>query len=135
MTTHVLRALDRTWRTALQTLAGFLAVTGGLGAVDWTTGLYAAVAAALLAFLQGLSDLPTAPGGGFAEIAGRMLRTFAQTGIGFVTVGTLITDIPLGAMLSASALAALASVVTSLVTLPIGPKGTPELVGPARVAA
>ena len=129
MNLHVLRALDRTWRTFLQTLLGYLTVAGGLGAVDWPTGLSAALLAALAALLLGLSDLPTAPGSTFADIAGRLLRTFCQTAAGFVTTATLISDVPLGAMLSASTLAALASVVTSIVTLPIGPKGTPELVG------
>lgn len=131
MSTHALRALDRTWRTALQTLIGYLTVAGGLGSVDWTTAFSAAAAGAVLAFLQGMADLPTAPGGGFADIAGRVLRTFTQTALAYVGTATLITDIPFGQMLSASALAALVSVVTSLVTMPMGPKGTPELVRPA----
>lgn len=133
MTTHVLRALDRTWRTAVQVVLGYLTIAHTLGGVDWTTAGSAAVVAALVALLQGLADLPTDPGDAVTDIVGRALRTFAQAGVASIGAATFLTDLSLGSMLSASALAALASVLTSIVTRPVGPKGTPELVSPARV--
>lgn len=128
MTVHVLRALDRTWRTAAQVLLGYLGIAQTLGGVDWTTAGSAAGAAAVVALLQGLSDLPTAPGGGVGDVLGRALRTFAQAGAASIGAATFLTDIHLGTMLGASALAALASVITSVLTMGVGPKGTPDLV-------
>lgn len=128
MTTQIKRALDRTWRTFLQVFLGYLTVATGVGGVHWTAAASAAGLAAVVALLQGLADLPTTPGNAVTDILGRMLRTVTQTALGSIGTATLITDLPWQAMLSASAMAAILSLGTSILTLGVGPKGTPELV-------
>ena len=51
----------------------------------------------------------------------RALKTFCQTGLTMITVGQAITDIDWPGMLSISAVAAIASVFTSVIT------GLPEV--------
>ena len=53
----------------------------------------------------------------------RSLRTFAQTFVGFVAVGAALSDIPWLEALSVSAVAALLSILTSIIT------GLPEVDG------
>ena len=53
----------------------------------------------------------------------RALRTFAQTFVGFVAVGAALSDIPWLEALSVSAVAALLSILTSIIT------GLPEVDG------
>ena len=134
MNTYALRILDRTLRTMLQVFTGYLVTANTLGGVDWRTGILAAGLAGALALLQGLVDLPELPGiGPWAGILGRAIRTAAQTALASVGANAiLITDIPWPTVLSAAGLAAVTSVATSLIALPIGPasvKGTPEIVG------
>lgn len=134
MDTYALRVLDRTLRTMIQVLTGYILVAHTVGGTDWRTGILAAGLAGALALLQGLVDLPTLPAiGPWGDILARAIRTAAQTALASVgTNAILITDIPWPAVLTASGLAAVTSVVTSLIALPIGPasvKGTPEIVG------
>jgi len=128
VSTYPLRVADRAARTALQVVLGYLLTAGTIGGVDWTTAGLAAVFAVIMSAFQSLADLPTTHPGWAAGVVGRSLRTFAQTGIGSVGAATLLTDVAWGTVLSAAALAALVSVVTSIIATPIGPKGTPELV-------
>lgn len=134
MNTYALRVLDRTLRTMLQVFTGYLVTANTLGGVDWRTGILAAGLAGALAMLQGLVDLPTI-GGVWGDILGRALRTAAQTALASVAANAaLLTDIPWPTVLTAAGLAAVTSVMTSLIALPIGPasvKGTPEIVGHA----
>jgi hypothetical protein len=132
--TYAKRVLDRTIRTALQVLAGYFVAANTLGGVDWRTATGAVVLAVVVSALQGLVDLPAA-GGPVTETLGRALRTFAQTALGSVGAAVLITDVPWQTVLSASALAAVASLITSMATLPIGPKGTVDIVGGDRAHA
>ena len=53
----------------------------------------------------------------------RALRTFAQTFVGFVAVGAALSEIPWLEALSVSAVAALLSILTSIIT------GLPEVDG------
>lgn len=138
MGTYSLRVLDRAARTALQVFAGYLVASHTIGGVDWRTAVLAAALAVALALLQGLVDLPAVSGlGVWGDILGRAVRTAAQTALGSVGANVLlITDIPWATVLSAAGLAALTSVVTSLIALPVGPgsvKGTPDVVGPPPV--
>ena len=129
MSTYPLRVADRAARTALQVVLGYLMAAGTIGGVDWTTAGLAAVFAVIVSVLQAAVDLPVMHHLGWAaEVLGRALRTFAQTALGSVGAATLLTDVAWGTVLSAAALAALVSVVTSIVATPIGPRGTPELV-------
>lgn len=134
MSAYALHVLDRAIRTALQVLAGYFVAAQTIGGVDWHTALLAALLAVVVAILQGLVDLPALPWGGWLPNAlGRALRTFAQTALGSTTAAVWLTDIPWATVLDASALAALASLVTSLIATPMGPtatQGTPELVAP-----
>jgi len=129
VSTYPLRVADRAARTALQVVLGYLMAAGTIGGVDWTTAGLAAVFAVIVSVLQAAVDLPVMHHLGWAaEVLGRALRTFAQTALGSVGAATLLTDVAWGTVLSAAALAALVSVVTSIVATPIGPRGTPELV-------
>ena len=129
MSTYPLRVADRAARTALQVVLGYLLTAGTIGGVDWTTAGLAAVFAVIVSVLQAAVDLPVMHHLGWAgDVLGRALRTFAQTALGSVGAATLLTDVAWGTVLSAAALAALVSVVTSIIATPIGPKGTPELV-------
>lgn len=137
MTTYALRVLDRAGRTALQVIVGYLIAANTIGGVDWRTAILAAALAVIVAVLQGLAELP-APANPAAAIIGRALRTFGQAALGTVGAAVLITDVSWGTALSAAALAAATSVVTSLVAIPVGPasvKGTPEIVGGAPAHA
>jgi len=121
--------MDRAGRTALQVVLGYMMAAGTIGGVDWGTAGLAAVFAVIVSVLQAAVDLPVMHHLGWAaEVLGRALRTFAQTALGSVGAATLLTDVAWGTVLSAAALAALVSVVTSIIATPIGPKGTPELV-------
>lgn len=54
----------------------------------------------------------------------RAVRTWAQVAIGFVTVGAAISDVNWGMMLSVSTVAAVYSILTSVITgLPEAPDG------------
>jgi len=128
VTTYSLRVLDRAARTALQVVLGYMMAAGTIGGVDWGTAALAAVFAIIVSTLQAAVDLPVMHIGWAGDVLGRALRTFAQTALGSVGAATLLTDVAWGTVLSAAALAALVSVVTSIIATPIGPKGTPELV-------
>jgi len=120
--------MDRAARTALQVVLGYLVTAGTIGGVDWGTAALAAALAVAVSVLQGLVDLPAMHLGYAADVLGRALRTFAQAALGSVGAAAILTDVAWGTVLSAAALAALTSVVTSLVATPIGPRGTPDLV-------
>jgi hypothetical protein len=72
----------------------------------------------------------------WGEVVGRAVRTAAQVALGSVAANALlITDVPWLTVISAAGLAALTSVVTSLISIPVGPvsvKGTTEVFGPPR---
>lgn len=138
MTTHVLSVLDRAARTALQVLGGYLLAATTIGGVDWATAGLAVGLAVVVSVLQGLVDLPALPGGWFPNALGRALRTFAQAALASTTAAVLLTDIAWATVLSASALAALTSLATSVGATPFGPpavQGTPDLVAPGGATA
>jgi len=128
VSTYALRVMDRAARTALQVVLGYMMAAGTIGGVDWTTAGFAALFAVIMSMLQAAVDLPALHLGWAGDVFSRALRTFAQTAIGSVGAVVLFTDVAWGTVLSAAALAALTSVVTSMAATPFGPKGTPELV-------
>ncbi len=128
MSTYTLRVLDRAGRTALQVVLGYMMTAGTIGGVDWTTAGFAALFAVIMSALQSAVDLPALHLGWAGDVFSRALRTFAQAALGSVGAAALFTDVAWGTVLSAAALAALTSVVTSMAATPFGPKGTPELV-------
>jgi hypothetical protein len=107
--------------------------------VQWQTAALAAGFAVVIAVVQGLVDMPTITTlGPVGEIIGRAVRTAAQVALGSVAANaTTFADIAVGPILSAAALAAVTSIVTSMVSIPIGPpsvQGTTEVFGPPHVA-
>lgn len=65
----------------------------------------------------------------FALAAGeRALKTFAQALLALFTAGVTVFDVDLNEALAVSATAALVSVLTSIVSAPFGPDGSPSLV-------
>jgi hypothetical protein len=123
---YLLSVLDKSARTALQVAAGLL--VAGRGAVDWRAVALATALAAAVSVLQSVVDFPAIPGGLLGDITGRALRTFAQTAVGAIGASVLITDVPWSTVLTAAALAAAASVVTSGIGTSVGVKGVPDLV-------
>jgi hypothetical protein len=130
--TYSLHVLDKAARTALQVAAGLL--VAGRGAIDWRAVLLATALAVAVSVLQSVVDFPAIPGGLLGDITGRALRTFAQTAVGATGASVLITDVAWSTVLTAAALAAAASVVTSGIGTSVGVKGTPDLVSPVKYA-
>lgn len=128
--TFVLHVLDKAARTALQVAAGLL--VAGRGAIDWRAVALATALAVAVSVLQSVVDFPAIPGGLLGDITGRALRTFAQTAVGAIGASVLITDVPWSTVLTAAALAAAASVVTSGIGTSVGVKGVPDLVAPVE---
>ncbi|WP_029926391.1 holin [Nocardia otitidiscaviarum] len=64
----------------------------------------------------------------WADTAERALKTFAQVLVGFIAVGTVLTDISWGSALSMAATAALVSVLTSIASSRVGDSRTASLV-------
>jgi hypothetical protein len=133
MSPYILRVGNRAIRTGLQVLTGYFVVAHTIGSVDWRTAILATALAMVLSVVQALVDLPPITGIGVGgDIVARAVRTAAQTTL--ATAGAnviLITDVPWPTVLGAAALAAVTSVTTSLIALPIGGpgvKGTTEII-------
>ena len=58
----------------------------------------------------------------------RALKTFAQALLALITVGSAITDIDWGTAAQISATAAVISLLTSVISLPLGDSGTASVV-------
>jgi Putative lactococcus lactis phage r1t holin len=128
---YLLNALDRLARTAVQCAAGYVLAGRAIGGVDWrVVGLATAMSVALCG-LQCFVDFPALPWGWWGDVLGRAVRTFAQSAAGGAGAAVLITQVHWGAVLSAAGVAALSSVVTSVIATPFGGpvvKGSPALV-------
>jgi hypothetical protein len=133
MYAYGLRIADRAVRTALQTVAAYLVVAHTLGDVPWRAVILAALLAVATTIVQAAADMPTISGlGAGGDILARAIRTAAHTLLGAGGTTLLFTEIPWQQAMGAAGLAAVASVVTSLVAMPMGApstRGTPELVG------
>lgn len=130
MRPYLLAVLDKAARTALQVAAGYLVAARTVGTVDWRTVALATGLAVIASVAQSVVDFPAIPGGWLSDVAARALRTFAQTVAGSVGASVLLTDVPWSTVLTAAALAALSSVVTSSAATPFGhpsSHGTPAL--------
>jgi hypothetical protein len=135
--TYALRVLDRAARTAVQVFAGYLITAHTIGGVQWQTAALAAGFAVVIAIVQGLVDMPAITTlGPVGEVIGRAVRTAAQVALGSAAANaTTFADIAVGPILSAAALAAVTSIITSMVSIPIGPpsvRGTTEVFGPPQ---
>jgi hypothetical protein len=133
MGTYAIQSLDRATRTALQVLTGYLATAHTVGGVDWRAAFLATVLAFVVSLTHAAVTLPAVPVlGVWGDVVGRAIRTAAQTALSSAGANViLLTDVPWGTVLTAAGLAAVSSLVTSVVSLPLGPeavKGTPNLV-------
>jgi hypothetical protein len=125
----LLSALDRAVRTAIQVVAGYLVAAQAGGALNWGVVGLAAGLAVLVSLLQSAVDFPVSSGNWWMDVAGRALRTYAQAALASVGAAVLLTDVNWATVLTASAAAALASVVTSVFATPLGSvSGSPALV-------
>jgi hypothetical protein len=132
MRAYLLVLLDRVARTAMQVAAGYLVTAHTVGSVDWRTILFATALAVVVSVLQGFVDFPALPGGWISDVAARALRTFFAASVGSIGASVLITQVPWTTVLTAAALAAASSVITSSIATPLGSeavRGTPNLVG------
>jgi hypothetical protein len=131
MRTYLLSLLDRAARTAIHTGAGYLVVSRTTSLVDWRTIAVATAFAVVFSIFQSVVDFPALPGGWIGDVTARALRSFAATVVGSIGSAVLITQVPWPEVLTAAALAAASSVITSSIATPLGPeavKGTPNLV-------
>lgn len=123
-------AFERAAKSFLQVLVAVFTAGATIVSVSWPTLLLSAGLAALLSFgaALGTSVVPST-GNAVIDIASRAARTFA---IGFVaaipSTATSLADIDWRATAVIAASATVLSVLTSLGSLPVGPKGTPSLV-------
>lgn len=130
MRPYLLAILDRATRTALQVAAGYVVAGHTTGTVDWRTIALATGLAVIVSVAQSVIDFPAIPGGWLGDVTARALRTFAATTVGSVGASVLLTEVPWSTVLTAAALAALSSVVTSAAATPFGHAssvGTPGL--------
>lgn len=130
--------LDRTGKTFIQTLLIFLSAGTAFSSISWSSALSSAALAALVSFLIGLSTSTAITSGNFViDLADRVGRTFVGALVGAIPATGTLADIDWRAALSLAATAALASVLTSVVSSRFGSfKGLPSLapVRPALIA-
>lgn len=68
--------------------------------------------------------------GFWKQTAERAIKTAAQAALAFFIVGqTVLTELDWGVVAGGTAVAAIASVLTSLASAPFGPEDSPSLVG------
>jgi hypothetical protein len=111
---------DRASRTALQTIAGYLAVAHGFTEVHWLPALSAAGFAVLLSLLTSLVGSPSFGESWGFQVAERAVKTFGQSLLAGIGAATLFADVDWRTALNAAALAAVASAVTSVMTTRVG---------------
>ncbi len=137
-TTWLAGAVDRLLRTTVQTLVGYTTVSGMSDNGGFNLfGLFSVVLAALIMSTgTSLISFPSVNDSWAYQITERAVKTFIQSflsGMVAVTVGGVtFTTIPLDykAVLVASGVAAVTSVLTSIVSTNIGSVGTVDVVLP-----
>jgi hypothetical protein len=107
---------DRAVRTALQTLAGYLALAHTVTEVAWLPALSAAGFAVVLSLLTALVGSPSFGESWLFQVAERSVKTFAQSLLAGIGAATMFAEVDWKMALNAAALAAVASVVTSVLT-------------------
>lgn len=112
--------LDRAVRTALQVLAGYLAVAHGLTDVPWVPALLAAAFAVLLSLLTAVVASPSFGERWEFQLAERAVKTFAQSLLAGIGAAAMFAEVDWKTALNAAALAAVASVVTSVMSTRAG---------------
>lgn len=116
-------AVDRAVRTALQVLAAYLSAAQLINQVDWRAAGAAVGFAVVLSALTSLVGSPSFGDGWGFQVVERAVKTFAQSLLAFIGTATLFDQVDWKTGLSAAALAALYSVVTSVASTRIGAAG------------
>lgn len=115
----------------MQCAAGYVLAGRAIGGVDWRVVGLATAMSVVLCGLQCAFDFPALPWGWWGDALGRAVRTFAQSAAGGAGAAVLITQVHWGTVLSAAAVAAAGSIVTSVIATPLGApaaKWSPALV-------
>jgi heme A synthase len=111
-------------------LAGYLMAGTQFTHINWAVALSASAVAALLSVLQSVIDAPDVTTHWVLNFGVRAVRTFAQSAVGGIGAAVLLSDIDFATVAATAGYAALVSVVMSLLTMTVGPSGTPEIVDP-----
>lgn len=122
MQTWAAGVVDRAIRTALQTLAAYLSAAQLINQVAWVPALLAVVFAVILSLLTSLTGLPSFGEAWGFQLLERAVKTFAQSLLAFIGTAAMFDQVDWKTGLSAAALAALYSVVTSVMTTRMGPE-------------
>jgi hypothetical protein len=107
-------AVDRAARTALQVLAAYLSAAQLINEVDWRAAAAAVGFAVVLSALTSLIGSPSYGDGWGFQVVERAVKTFTQSLIAFIGTATMFDQVDWKTGLSAAALAAVYSVVTSV---------------------
>lgn len=132
---------ERAVKTFAQTLLLFLVAGVSVVSVAWGTALQAAALATLSTVLLALVDARLVADNPYVEALIRAGRTFVATVVGAIPVvisadqAATFADVNWTQVAGLAGTAAVISLLTSLVSLPIGPKGTPSVVVPGQVLA
>lgn len=120
MQTWAAGVLDRAIRTALQTLAAYLSAAQLLNEVAWVPALLATGFAVVLSLLTSLVGSPSFGETWAFQLLERAVKTFAQTLIAFIGTAVMFDQVDWATGLSGAGLAAVYSVVTSVMTTRAG---------------
>lgn len=112
--------LDRALRTALQTLAAYLSAAQLLNEVDWRAALLAAAFSVVASLLTALVSSPSFGEAWGFQVLERAVKTFCQSLVAFIGTAAMFDQVDWKTGLSAAGLAALYSVVTSVMTTRAG---------------
>lgn len=116
MNTWPADTLDRALRTALQTLAAYLTLAHSLTQVAWGPALAASAFAALVSVLTSLIALPSFGEQWTFQMLERATKTFAQNLLVGIGAAVTFAEVDWKMALNVAGLAALYSVVTSVMT-------------------
>ncbi len=120
MQTWAAGVVDRAVRTALQTLAAYLSAAQLLNEVAWLPALSATGFAVVLSLLTSAVGAPSFGDAWAFQILERAVKTFAQTLIAFIGTAAMFDQVDWATGFSAAGLAAVYSVVTSVMTTRAG---------------
>ncbi|QDF17117.1 holin [Gordonia phage William] len=125
---------ERAVKTFAQNLALFLVAGVSVVSIAWPTALQSAALATLATVLLALVDARLVSANPYVEALIRAGRTFIATVVGAIPAvidaehAVTFASIDWSAVAGFAGTAALISLVTSVASLPIGPKGSPSLV-------
>lgn len=120
MQTWASGVLDRALRTALQTLAAYLTLAHSLAEVAWIPALSASVFAAVVSLLTSWVGAPSFGESWPFQLLERATKTFAQNLLVGIGAAVAFADVDWGMALNAAGLAAVYSIVTSVLTTRLG---------------